>query len=102
MRARARDVAAAQRARGLDTEGSIGARVRGIGALVSPVLLSAIAEVDARSMALEARGFGRANRHFPLWAPLDSEAQRLARWAMVLGLVVLLVLRAGGPLAGVP
>jgi energy-coupling factor transport system permease protein len=102
MRARARDVAAAQRARGLDTEGSVGARVRGIPVLVGPVLLSAIGEVDARSLALEARGFGRANRRFPLWAPADSEAQRLARWGMVIGLALLVVLRAGGPLAGVP
>ena len=102
MLQRARDVAAAQRSRGLDTEGSVGARLRGVRPLVGPVLLSAIAEVDARSLALEARAFGRPGRREPLWAPADSSAQRLARWAMVLGVVVLLALRVGGPLAWLP
>ena len=99
---RARTVAAAQRARGLDTEGSVGARLRGVRPLVGPVLLSAIAEVDARSLALEARAFGRSGRREPLWAPADSPAQRVARWAVVAGVVVLIVGRMAGPLAGIP
>ena len=102
MLERARTVAAAQRARGLDTEGSVGARLRGIRPLVGPVLLSAIAEVDTRSLALEARAFGRPGPRQPLWAPEDSPAQMVARWAMVIGVVVLIVLRAAGPLAGIP
>jgi energy-coupling factor transport system permease protein len=102
MLERARTVAAAQRARGLDTEGSVGARLRGVRPLVGPVLLSAIAEVDARSLALEARAFGRPERRAPLWAPADSPAQRVARWALVAGVVVLIVGRAAGPLAWIP
>ena len=102
MLERARTVAAAQRARGLDTEGTVGARLRGVRPLVGPVLLSAIAEVDARSLALEARAFGRPGRREPLWAPADSPAQRVARWAMVAGVVVLIVGRAAGPLAWIP
>jgi energy-coupling factor transport system permease protein len=102
MLQRARDVAAAQRARGLDTEGSVGARLRGVRPLVGPVLLSAIAEVDARSLALEARAFGQTGKRHPLWTPADSNAQRLARWGMVAGVIVLLALRASGPLAWVP
>ena len=102
MLERARTVAAAQRARGLDTEGSVGARLRGVLPLVGPVLLSAIAEVDARSLALEARAFGRSGRREPLWAPADSPAQRVARWAVVAGVVVLIVGRMAGPLAGIP
>jgi energy-coupling factor transport system permease protein len=99
---RARAVAAAQRARGLDTEGGVGARLRGVRPLVGPVLLSAIAEVDARSLALEARAFGRPGRREPLWTPMDSPAQRVARWAMVAGVVVLVAGRVAGPLAGIP
>jgi energy-coupling factor transport system permease protein len=99
---RARTVAGAQRARGLDTEGSVGARLRGVRPLVGPVLLSAIAEVDARSLALEARAFGRPGPRQPLWAPADSPSQRVARWAMIAGVVVLIALRAAGPLAGIP
>ncbi len=102
MLERARTVVAAQRARGLDTEGSVRARLRGIRPLVGPVLVSAIAEVDARSLALEARGFGRPGRRQPLWAPADSPAQRVARWAMVAGVIVLIAGRVAGPLAWIP
>ena len=99
---RARTVTAAQRSRGLDTEGSVGARLRGLRPLVGPVLLSAIAEVDARSLALEARAFGRPGQRHPLWAPVDAPAQRVARWAMVSGVIVLIVGRVAGPLAWIP
>jgi energy-coupling factor transport system permease protein len=102
MLERARTVVAAQRARGLDTEGSFVARLRGVRPLVGPVLMSAIAEVDARSLALEARAFGRPGRREPLWAPADSPLQRVSRWAMVVGVLVLIAGRAAGPLAGIP
>jgi energy-coupling factor transport system permease protein len=99
---RARDVMAAQRARGLNTEGSVGARLRGVPSLVGPVLLSSLAEVEERALALDARGFGRPGKREPLWSPPDSPAERVARWAMVAAVVVLIVGRAAGPLAGIP
>jgi energy-coupling factor transport system permease protein len=99
---RARRVTAAQRARGLDTEGSVGARLRGIGPLAAPVVLSAFAEVEERSLALEARGFDRPGRREPLWTPSDSPRQRLARWLMVGGLLAVTIARAAGLLAGLP
>ncbi len=102
MIGRARTVAAAQRARGLDTEGSIGARLRGLRPLAVPVVLSAFAEVEERSLALEARGFDRPGRREPLWTPADTSSQRLARWLVIAGLVAVLAARAGGLLAGLP
>jgi energy-coupling factor transport system permease protein len=99
---RARNVAAAQRARGLDTQGSVGARLRGIDPLAVPVVISAVAEVEERSLALEARAFDRPGRRMPLWAPADSPGQRLARWLVVAVLVAVVVARAGGLLAGLP
>ncbi len=99
---RARAVTAAQRARGLDTEGSVGARLRGVPHVVGPVLLSSLAEVEERALALEARAFGRPGRREPLWAPGDAPTERVARWAMVAGVVVLVVGRAAGPLARIP
>lgn len=99
---RARTVAAAQRARGLDTEGSVGARLRGVGPLAMPVVLSAFGEVEERSLALEARAFDRPGRREPLWTPADSPRQRLARWLIVGGLVAALLARAAGLLAGLP
>ncbi len=99
---RARTVAAAQRARGLDTEGSVGARLRGIGPLAVPVLLSAFAEVEERSLALEARGFDRPGAREPLWTATDGPAQSFARWLVLAVLIALVVARAGGLLAGLP
>lgn len=93
---RAAQITAAQRARGLDTEGSVWRRVRGIVPIVGPVILSSIAEVEERTMALEARGFTRPGRRTLLWAPTDTTAERIARWALVVGLVVLIAARITG------
>ena len=93
---RAGQITAAQRARGLDTEGSIWRRVRGVVPIVGPVILGSIAEVEERTMALEARGFTRPGRRTLLWWPTDSTQQALARWALLFGLTVLIVARVAG------
>jgi len=93
---RAATITAAQRARGLDTEGSIWRRVRGVLPLAGPVLLGSIGEVEERSMALEARGFTRPGRRTLLWSPPDSGRQRLARWLLVLSVPLLVAARAAG------
>jgi energy-coupling factor transport system permease protein len=96
MLERASAITAAQRARGLDTEGSVWRRARGIVPIVGPVILGSIAEVEERTMALEARGFTRPGRRTLLWAPDDSGLQRLARWLLVLALPALATARAMG------
>ena len=70
--------------------------MRGIVPIVGPVMLGSIAEVEERSMTLEARGFTRrvvgpccGPRRIASW-------QRLLRWLLVIGLVVLGVGRASG------
>jgi len=93
---RAATITAAQRARGLDTEGSLWRRLRGVLPLAGPVLLGSITEVEERTMALEARGFTRPGRRTLLWWPLDSERQRLARWLLVLAIPALVVARMLG------
>jgi len=93
---RAGQITAAQRARGLDTEGSPLRRIRGIVPIVGPVILGSIAEVEERTMALEARGFGRPGRRTLLWAPPDSAAQSLARWALLAALGILVIARLAG------
>ena len=95
---RAAQITAAQRARGLDTEGSIWRRVRGIVPIVGPVILGSIAEVEERTMALEARGFTRPGRRTLLWAPADSARQAILRWGMLAGLVALVAARIAGVL----
>lgn len=93
---RAGTITAAQRARGLDTEGSVWQRLRGILPLAGPVLLGSITEVEERTMALEARGFTRPGHRTLLWHPSDSGRQRLVRWLLVLAIPLLVVARAVG------
>jgi energy-coupling factor transport system permease protein len=93
---RAGHITAAQRARGLDTEGSVWRRVRGILPIVGPVILGSIAEVEERTMALEARGFTRPGRRTLLWTPADRPVEGVVRWVLVLGLVALVVARLAG------
>jgi energy-coupling factor transport system permease protein len=93
---RAVQITAAQRARGLDTEGSPWRRLRGLVPIVGPVILGAIGEVEERTMALEARGFTRPGRRTLLWAPSDTTAERLVRWALVIGLGALIAARLTG------
>jgi energy-coupling factor transport system permease protein len=96
MLERATTITAAQRARGLDTEGSFLRRVRGILPIVGPTILGSIAEVEERTMALEARGFTRPGRRTLLWAPPDSVIEAAVRWALVVALVALVVARITG------
>jgi energy-coupling factor transport system permease protein len=93
---RAAQITAAQRARGLDTEGSVLRRARGILPLVGPVILGSIAEVEERTMALEARGFTRPGRRTHLWAPPDTGWERAMRWLLLAGLGVLIAGRLAG------
>ena len=102
MLERAGVIQAAQRARGLDTEGSVRARLRGIMPLVGPVILSSLTEVEERSLALEVRAFGRPGRRHLLWRIPDSSIQLVAR-AAILGLLLLAIaLRLTGNLDGLP
>ncbi|MDL2334484.1 MAG: energy-coupling factor transporter transmembrane component T, partial [Chloroflexota bacterium] len=96
MAERAQAIIAAQRARGLDTEGSALKRIRGIVPIVGPVMLGSISEVEERSMTLEARAFTRPGRRDLLWSPPDASWQRLARWLLVLGLILVVSAKAAG------
>jgi energy-coupling factor transport system permease protein len=93
---RASAITDAQRARGLDTEGSIVRRIRGIVPMVGPTIMGAINEVEERTLALEARGFTRPGRRTLLWAPADTAPQRLARWLVVGFVPLVVVLRSMG------
>jgi energy-coupling factor transport system permease protein len=91
---RAQDVIEAQRARGLDTEGSWPRRLRGVVPLVAPLVIASLAEVEDRALALEARAFGAPGRRTVLTRLPDSGFQRAARWTLLGVLVLGLALRA--------
>jgi len=93
---RAREVTDAQRARGMDTEGGLPRRFRGLVPLVGPVVFGALAEVEERTMALEARGFTAPGRRTLLRKLPDSRPQRLARWALLVGSICLVAVSLAG------
>jgi energy-coupling factor transport system permease protein len=93
---RAGQITDAQRARGLDTEGGLWNRLRGIIPIVGPVILGSISEVEERTLALEARGFTRPGRRTLLWAPNDRAWEGVLRWGLVIALLGLVALRVVG------
>ena len=99
---RASVIQSAQRARGLDTEGSVRARIRGVLPLVGPVILSSLTEVEERSLALEVRAFGRPGRRELLWRSPDDAIQLIARAAMLIALFALMVGRMAGVVPPTP
>jgi energy-coupling factor transport system permease protein len=99
---RASVIASAQRARGLDTEGSVRARLRGLLPLVGPVILSSLTEVEERSLALEVRAFGKPGRRHLLWRIPDSRAQLGVRAALIGALLVTIVARLTGTFPALP
>ena len=99
---RAQVIQAAQRARGLDTEGSVRARLRGVLPLVAPVILSSLTEVEERTLALEVRAFGRPGRRQLLWWAPDTTWERILRWGLVLIFVTAVGLRLTGHFPAIP
>jgi energy-coupling factor transport system permease protein len=93
---RAAVVGESQRARGLDTEGSLRARLRGVLPLVGPVIIGALTDVEERSLALESRAFSRPGRRDLLWAMADTTWERGVRWGLLALLVATAALRVGG------
>jgi energy-coupling factor transport system permease protein len=99
---RAATIQAAQRARGLDTEGSLDARIRGVVPLAGPAVLGTLHDVEIRSQALEARAFDRPGTRHPLWTPPDSRRQQVARWLLLGALAAMLALTLTGVPARLP
>ena len=99
---RAGVIASAQRARGLDTEGSVRARLRGLLPLVGPVVLSSLTEVEERSLALEVRAFGRPGRRQLLWRIPDTSGQLILRAVLLLLLVAAILGRITGTFPALP
>ncbi len=91
LRARANSILAAQRARGLETEGSLLRRARALFPLVAPLVFSALVDTEERALALEARAFSASNPKTSLVELVDSAPQRAARWGMLI-LAVLVVI----------
>jgi energy-coupling factor transport system permease protein len=95
---RAGQILDAQRARGMDTEGPIWRRARGVLPLAGPVVFGALTEVEERTMALEARAFSAPGRKTLLRVPRNGRIDRFLLWAALLALVALVGIRVAGRL----
>jgi energy-coupling factor transporter transmembrane protein EcfT len=92
FQAQAHRIQDAQRARGLETEGTFGQRARALVPLVGPLLLASLMDVEERALALEARGFSHRGPRTSLVTLHDSPGQRwlrLALWILAAALVLL-------------
>ena len=78
----------AQRARGVPLDESWYQRLRAMPALVVPLTHNALNDLAVRGAALDMRGFRLHRTRTTLWAPSDSTLQRLARYGMVVLMVV--------------
>jgi len=96
MIARAGEIVEAQRARGMDTEGSWLRRIRGVLPLAGPMVLGALGDVEERTLALEARAFTARGPRTLIRDLPDSSSQRAARWAIGLGSLALVALTVAG------
>jgi energy-coupling factor transport system permease protein len=93
FQARAHAILDAQRARGLETEGTLIVRLRAFVPLVGPLILSSLMQIEERAIALEARAFSRPGPRTSLVALHDSRLQVLLRWALMLGAVAMIAAR---------
>ena len=79
---RANAILLAQQARGLALPRNPLRRAGALLPLLGPLVLGMFTDVEERSTAMEARGFGSTARRTSLIPVPDSGAQRIARWAM--------------------
>jgi energy-coupling factor transport system permease protein len=90
MRAKAQTIIAAQRSRGLDTEGSFFKRIGALVPLVGPLVFGSLVEVEERAIAIEARGFTSTHKKTSLQEIRDNGFDKILRWLLVLlGLTVI-------------
>jgi energy-coupling factor transport system permease protein len=93
LQRRAATILDAQRARGLEVEGTLVTRLRAYLPLIAPLVLSALTEVDERALALETRAFSVPGPKTHLDPPRETSADRAARWVLVLATLALVPLR---------
>lgn len=83
MQAKAQTIIAAQRSRGLDTEGTFARRIGALVPLVGPLVFGSLVEVEERAIAIEARGFTSTRTKTFLRELPDTATDRFIRWALV-------------------
>ncbi len=93
MRAKAQTIIAAQRSRGLDTEGGFTKRIGALVPLVGPLVFGSLVEVEERAIAIEARGFTSTRTKTSLRDIPDSSFDKFLRWALLVVVLGTLAVR---------
>ncbi|MCI1934324.1 MAG: energy-coupling factor transporter transmembrane protein EcfT [Atopobium sp.] len=91
----------AQRSRGMETEGSLGTRIKAFLPLISPVIMSSFMDTKERSIALEVRGFSSKAKKTFLEDFIPSKYDSKIRMILVIifiSSVVFVILKATGVL----
>jgi energy-coupling factor transport system permease protein len=91
MQAKAQTIIAAQRSRGLDTEGSYLKRIGALVPLVGPLVFGSLVEVEERAIAIEARGFTSTRTKTFLREIPDTRADKILRWGLVVFVILVLL-----------
>ena len=79
MQAKANTIIAAQRSRGLDTEGSYFKRASALVPLIGPLVFGSLVEVEERAIAIEARGFTSTHPKTSLHEISDTNLDKILR-----------------------
>jgi energy-coupling factor transport system permease protein len=98
LQVRADKIRDAQRARGLETSGSVIQRLRSLQPLVEPLVLGSIIDVDERAIALEARGFSSATKKTFFRSVEDRRWEQVLRRLLLIITVLAVLLRISWPL----
>jgi energy-coupling factor transport system permease protein len=93
MQAKAQTIIAAQRSRGLETQGNFFRRVGSLGPLVGPLVFGSLVEVEERAIAIEARGFTSTRVKTSLYDIPDTNFDRALRWIFIILIVITIALK---------
>ena len=88
MQAKAQTIIAAQRSRGLDTQGGFFKRAGMLVPLVGPLVFGSLVEVEERAIAIEARGFTSKKVKTSLYEIPDPTSDKIIRWILVILVVI--------------
>jgi energy-coupling factor transporter transmembrane protein EcfT len=93
MQAKAQTIIAAQRSRGLNTQGGFVKRIGALVPLVRPLVFGSLVEVEERAIAIEARGFTSTRQKTSLHEIPDSTFDKGIRWVLLLSVLAILAVR---------
>lgn len=83
----------AQRSRGMEVEGSLMVRIKAFLPLISPVVMSSLADTKERAVALEVRGFNSKNKKVFLYERKKTAVDKTLQAVLILAIVVTVIWR---------